>query len=292
MQHALSIGGRQLDLSTPVVMGIMNVTPDSFSDGSALGALHGASFKVDVEKALKLAQSMITEGASIIDVGGESTRPGATPVSEAEELDRVIPVIEAINNHFQTNISVDTSSPAVMREAVKAGAVMFNDVRALRRQGALEAASQFNAAICLMHTSAEPDAMQSRVNYADVVEEIYAFLKETVQNTINAGIAKERLVVDPGFGFGKTVEQNFKLLCNLATFKKLGLPILAGVSRKSMIGQVTNKPVEQRLAGSLAATCHAIRNGASIIRCHDVAATVDLIRINTAVEKAETKENA
>jgi len=275
--------GRQLDLSTPVVMGVINVTPDSFYDGSSLGSLAGSRFRVSVDQTLARVETMVADGAAIIDIGGESTRPGATPVSEQEELERVMPVIAAIRDKFDTPISIDTSSARVMSEACRAGADMINDIRALRREGAMDAAVASGAAVCLMHTRDEPGIMQQDIQYQDVVAEILTFLRQRVQDAVTAGIAREKLVIDPGFGFGKTVQHNYRLLRELRCFGELNLPILIGISRKSMIGTVVNRPADQRLAGSLAATGWALANGAKIIRTHDVAATVDVIKIHRAL---------
>jgi len=279
-----------LDLSTPIVMGVINVTPDSFSDGSNLGSISQGKFKISADKVLTQAIEMGQSGAQIIDVGGESTRPGADPVSVQEELDRVIPTIESIGDNVDISISVDTSSPEVMFEAWKAGAVMINDVRALSREGAMKAAAATTAVVCLMHTFDEPKSMQQAIHYNDVVDDILEFLKERVEETTRAGITKGRLIVDPGFGFGKTVRHNYRLLAELARFKEIGPPILVGISRKSMIGLVIEKPVIQRLAGSLAASAFALANGASILRTHDVAATMDVIKVHSAMVNARLSE--
>jgi len=271
-------------------MGVINVTPDSFADGSSLGSLSKGKFKLAEDKILDQADAMVSAGAQLLDIGGESTRPGADPVSTQEELDRVIPSIESIRNNTDVSLSVDTSTPQVMLEACKAGADMINDVRALRREGALAAAAATKAAVCLMHTLDEPKLMQQSIQYEDVVIDILEFLKVRVEETTRAGIAKDRLVVDPGFGFGKTVQQNFRLLGELGQFKELGLPILVGISRKSMIGTTVEKPVNQREAGSIAAAAFALVNGASIIRTHDVAATLDVVKIHCAIEKARLHE--
>jgi len=271
-------------------MGVINVTPDSFSDGSNLGSISQGKFKISADKVLTQAIEMGQSGAQIIDVGGESTRPGADPVSVQEELDRVIPTIESIGDNVDISISVDTSSPEVMFEAWKAGAVMINDVRALSREGAMKAAAATTAVVCLMHTFDEPKSMQQAIHYHDVVDDILEFLKERVEETTRAGIAKGRLIVDPGFGFGKTVRHNYRLLAELARFKEIGPPILVGISRKSMIGLVIEKPVIQRLAGSLAASAFALANGASILRTHDVAATMDVIKVHSAMVNARLSE--
>lgn len=279
--------GRQFDLSTPVVMGILNVTPDSFSDGANLGHTDNRqTFRVSINKALTMAREMSEKGARLLDIGGESTRPGARQVSEQEELDRVIPVIEAIGANLAVAISIDTSSPRVMLEAVRAGAVMINDVRALSRDGALQAVANTGAAVCLMHMRGEPESMQSAVHYENVVIEVLEFLRQRADAAVSAGIARERLVIDPGFGFGKTLQHNYELLAKLSVFRQLELPILVGLSRKSMIGQATGRPVDQRLAGSIAATSLALQGGARIIRTHDVAATVDAIGVHCAFAEA------
>ncbi|MBT8147420.1 MAG: dihydropteroate synthase [Gammaproteobacteria bacterium] len=268
-------------------MGVLNVTPDSFFDGATLGSEVNGQFRVAVDRALRRAEAMVNEGAAIIDVGGESTRPGASPVSIAEELERVMPVIEAISRNLDTVISIDTSSPEVMTAACRAGAGLINDVRALRRDGAMSAAANSEAAVCLMHTRAEPNVMQQDIHYEDVVEDILEFLMQRVEEAISAGISREKLLIDPGFGFGKTVQHNYRLLRDLNRFAKLQLPILVGLSRKSMIGNVVDRPLEERLAGTLAATTWALANGASIVRTHDVAPTVDIVKIHCAVTAAE-----
>ncbi len=284
---SLKVGDRVIDLSTPKVMGILNATPDSFSDGGNLRGNHElGAFHVSVNKALQQAIGMVREGAVILDVGGESTRPEAQVVSEQEELDRVIPVIEKIHTELDVVISVDTSTPVIMREAIAAGADFVNDVRALTRPGAFDAVCGKDVAVCLMHMRGEPKNMQIDVTYESVVDEVLAYLQERIQLCEQKGISRERLVVDPGFGFGKTVEHNYHLLRQLARFKVFGLPILAGISRKSMIGSVIGRPVGERVAGGVAATIHALNNGASIIRTHDVAATVDAIKVHCAIVRS------
>jgi len=283
-------GERQIDLSSPVCMGIINVTPDSFSDGSELRKLGVDSFQLDIDKALYRAEAMVADGATFIDVGGESTRPGAVAVAEQEELDRVIPIIEVIRTRLDVCISVDTSSPAVMVKAINSGAELVNDVRALSTPGALEAVSASKAAVCLMHMQGRPNTMQkdaSQTSYERVVEEVFEFLRARVEHCVDQGIQRSRLLIDPGFGFGKTVQHNYLLLKKLAYFSALEVPILIGVSRKSMIGEVTGRTVDQRLAGSVAATTFALASGAKIIRTHDVAATMDAIRVNCAYSSAE-----
>jgi len=288
--ESLIAGERQVDLSSPVCMGIINVTPDSFSDGSELQKLGVDSFQLDIDKALFRAEAMVADGATFIDVGGESTRPGAVAVTEQEELDRVIPIIEVIRARLDVCISVDTSSPAVMAKAINSGAELINDVRALSTPGALEAVSASKAAVCLMHMQGKPSTMQkdaSQTSYERVVEEVFEFLRVRVDHCVDQGIQRSRLLIDPGFGFGKTVQHNYLLLKKLAYFSVLEIPILIGVSRKSMIGEVTGRAVDQRLAGSVAATTFALASGAKIIRTHDVAATMDAIRVNCAYSSAE-----
>jgi len=258
-------------------MGILNVTPDSFSDG-------GVFFARDA--AVDRARQMCREGAAIIDVGGESTRPGARPVSLQEELDRVIPVIEALHAELPVIISIDTSKPEVMREAVRAGAGMINDVYALRREGAVAAAVDCNVPVCLMHLQGEPRTMQRQPSYDDVVDEVSAFLCRRIEVCLQAGICREQLLVDPGFGFGKTLQHNLQLLNRLSEIAALEFPVLVGISRKSMLSALLDeRPVEGRLYGSVAAATVAIWLGASIVRVHDVAPTVDALKIATAVKQ-------
>ncbi len=278
----LKVGDHVIDLSVPAVMGIVNATPDSFSDGGRLASGASAGFKVSVDKALALADRMLQQGAALLDVGGESTRPGAASLSAQEELDRVIPVIEAIRARLDIAISVDTSTPVVMVEAIAAGAGLVNDVRALRRPGALAAVAGLDVAICLMHMRGEPGTMQQDVQYEDVVAQVRAFLAERVDICIGHGIARSRLLVDPGFGFGKSVEQNYRLLRELSQFQGLGLPLLVGMSRKSMLGAVTGRPVDERIHAGVAASVLALQGGAAIIRTHDVAPVVDAIRVHRA----------
>lgn len=276
---ALNCAGKILDLTRVHIMGILNVTPDSFSDGGNFFAR---------EAALAHARQMVAEGASIIDVGGESTRPGAAPVPLAEELDRVIPIVETLCRELPVPVSVDTSRPEVMRAAVAAGAGLINDVRALQAEGALEAAAKLEVPVCLMHMQGEPATMQRDPRYEDVVREVKEFLDGRVQACAAAGIARERLLIDPGFGFGKRTRHNLLLLKHLSEFTDLGLPILVGMSRKGMIGRVLDDaPVGQRLCGSVAAATIAAWQGASIVRVHDVRATVDAIRMCDAVMNAE-----
>lgn len=285
--NSLKVGDSVIDLSIPVVMGILNVTPDSFSDGGRLRADAPFSrFAVSVDKALDQAARMLAEGAAILDIGGESTRPGAQPLSEQEELDRVLPVVEAIRGRLEIAVSVDTSTPGVMKAAIAAGAGLVNDVRALQRPGAVAAVAAGDSAICLMHMRGEPGTMQQEIHYEDVVEEVLAFLLQRIAVCEKAGIARSRLIVDPGFGFGKTVGHNWLLLQKLQCFQRLGLPILAGISRKSMLGAVTGRPVNERVHAGIAAAMQALRGGAAIIRTHDVAPTIDAIKIHCACEGA------
>lgn len=282
MSHTLTAGARQIDLSAPICMGILNTTPDSFSDGAQLARSGSACFEVDVDKALRSAEGMLADGASIIDVGGESTRPGAAKVSLQEEMDRVLPVVEAIRQRLDVCISVDSSSPELMRAAVSAGAELINDVRALSRDGALTSAADSGAAICLMHMRGQPGTMQDDISYDNVVDEVSAYLLQRVEACRLAGVGDDRLLLDPGFGFGKTVAHNYQLLRGLPQLAKHGLPILVGISRKSMLGAVTGREVDDRLAASVAAATLAMQGGAKIIRSHDVAATVDAIRVHCA----------
>ncbi len=238
---------------------------------------------MSVDRALQLAEDMLGQGASIIDIGGESTRPGALPVSEQEEMERVLPVVEAIATRLDVAISVDTSSVLVMREAIAAGAGLINDVRALGRAGAVEVVAPSSVAVCLMHMRGQPANMQEHAQYDGVVDEVLAFLAQRVAECEKAGIERGRMLVDPGFGFGKTLNHNYELLRHLERLQVLGLPVLVGLSRKSMIGGITGRGVEQRLAGGLAATVHALLKGAAIIRTHDVAETVDVIKVHCAV---------
>lgn len=285
----LQCGNRRLDLSTPRIMGVLNATPDSFSDGGALGAASagGASgFAVSVDKALRRAELMVADGAAIIDVGGESTRPGAASVSVQQELDRVVPVIEAITRQLDVIVSVDTSSPALIREAAVVGAGLVNDVRALRRDGALSAAAATSMGVCLMHMQGEPGTMQQAPVYDDLLAEVRVFLQQRVAACEAAGIARARICLDPGFGFGKTLTHNYTLLRELAQLLGDGLPLLAGLSRKSMIGAVVERQVADRLPGSLAAAVLAVMHGASIVRVHDVAATADALKVVQAAQNA------
>lgn len=276
----LDCGGRVLDLSQAHVMGILNITPDSFSDG---GLLHTAG-RPDRDKALSLAEKMLADGASIIDVGGESTRPGASKVTLQEELDRVLPIIEAISESLDVIISVDTSRPELMRAAASAGAGLLNDVRALSYEGAVEAARDSGLPVCLMHMQGQPDTMQAAPRYDNVVEEVRDWLQCRAQYCIEQGIPASQIILDPGFGFGKSAEHNLMLLNRLPQLLVSGFPVLVGLSRKSLIGKVLGREIGQRLAGSLALASIAALKGASIIRVHDVAETCDVIRLCEAVQ--------
>ncbi len=266
--------GKTLDLNQPRVMGILNVTPDSFSDGGDF---------VSVAAALRRAREMVDEGVDIIDVGGESTRPGAAPVGEDEELSRVIPVIEGLAGEIPVPLSVDTSKPRVMTEAVAAGAGLINDVWALRAPGALEVAVEARVPVCLMHMQGEPRSMQAAPRYSDVTREVRDFLRGRIKTCADAGIPAERLLVDPGLGFGKTLEHNIALLRNLGAISELGVPVLVGASRKSMLGALLDAPVDQRLYGGLAAAVLAVVQGARLIRTHDVKPTVDTLKVAGAI---------
>jgi dihydropteroate synthase len=275
----LRLGG--LKLECPAVMGILNVTPDSFSDGGRF---------TDVGVALRHAERMVAEGAAIVDVGGESTRPGASAVGEQEEIDRTVPVVEAIHDALGVPVSIDTSKPGVMQAAVAAGADMINDVRALRVHGALEAAAELQKPVCLMHMKGEPRTMQRDPRYGDVVTEVAEFLRDRVAECVEAGLGRELLVLDPGFGFGKTPADNIELLANLRQLLEVGLPLLIGVSRKSTLGAITGREVDQRLPASLAAAVLAMERGASILRVHDVTETVDALRLAAAVIESGRNE--
>ncbi len=258
-------------------MGVLNVTPDSFFDGGRYA---------DAPHAFAHARQMLEDGADIIDIGGESTRPGAMPTSDADELERVIPLLEALRRECDRRgvpISIDTRKPVVMRAAIAAGASMINDINALRAEGAIEAVARSDVAVCLMHMRGEPGTMQQRVSYNDVVVEITKFLDERAKACADEGIAHERIALDPGFGFGKTVEHNLLLLGRLREIVALNYPVLVGLSRKSTIGSLTGRKVEERGAGSLAAALAAVANGASIVRTHDVRETVDALKVWQAV---------
>ena len=277
----LECAGRRLDLSRPVVMGIINVTPDSFSDGATL--YRGSN--LDIERAMTRAREMVASGAAILDIGGESTRPGASPVSVNEEMDRVLPLVARIAAELETVISVDTSTPVLMREAANAGAGLLNDVRALTREGALEAAAAANLPICLMHMQGEPGNMQVAPHYDDVVEDVCEYLQSRIASCERQGIARNRLLLDPGFGFGKSVTHNLKLLRELPRLAAIGLPLVVSLSRKSLIGKLLGREVGQRLPASLALAVLAAERGAAVIRTHDVAATVDAVSMLMALEE-------
>ncbi|MNK65310.1 Dihydropteroate synthase [compost metagenome] len=272
MRHYLQFGrfGFNLQGTQALVMGILNITPDSFSDAGQYEHL---------EFAISRAEQMIVDGVDIIDIGGESSRPGAPPLPLQDELARVMPVLYALRDCGKP-LSVDTYKPEVMREAILAGADMINDINGFRAPGAIEAVRDSDCALCIMHMQSVPETMQDQPQYEDVVREVIAFLRERIDTMTAAGIARERLCVDPGFGFGKTVEQNYALLRATRQLRsELNLPVLAGLSRKSMIGAVTGRPVEQRLAGSVAGALAAVAQGAEIIRVHDVAETVDALKV-------------
>ena len=273
MVNTIACGARTLDLSCPRIMGVLNVTPDSFSDG---GQLYRDG-RVDTDALLKRAEQMLTEGADILDVGGESTRPGAAVVSEAEELDRVVTAVEALARHCDTIISVDTSTPSVMRESAKCGAGLLNDVRGFQRPQALEAAADSGLALCVMHMQGEPGTMQTAPSYKDVVRDIADFLNQRLAEVSGVGIDLDRVIIDPGFGFGKTAEQNFELLARLSELQDLRQPVLVGLSRKSMISSVLDRPPEERMIASVALALMAVERGARIVRVHDVAATFDAL---------------
>ncbi|MEM6161665.1 dihydropteroate synthase [Erwinia sp. P6884] len=269
-----------LDLSHPHVMGILNVTPDSFSDGGKHNEL---------VQALTHANEMINAGATIIDIGGESTRPGAAEVSAEQELERVIPVIEAIAQRFEVWVSVDTSKPEVIRESARAGAHIINDIRSLSEPGALEAAAETGLPVCLMHMQGAPQTMQQAPKYSNLLQEVNDYFIEQIARCERAGIKKAQLLLDPGFGFGKNLSHNYQLLAHLADFHHFGLPLLVGMSRKSMIGQLLNVGPSQRLTGSLACAVIAAMQGAHILRVHDVKETVEAMRVVEATLSAKEK---
>lgn len=271
----LYCGRFTLSLEHPLIMGIVNVTPDSFSDGGLLPTATAA-----VEHAMRL----VDEGADILDIGGESTRPGAQPVSAAEELERVIPVLEALRD-AGVPVSIDTQKPEVMVAAIRAGASMINDVNALQAEGALDAVATTSVALCLMHKQGEPQTMQQQPSYRDVVAEVQEFLAARVAAALAAGVARERLLIDPGFGFGKSLEHNLTLLRQLDRLEALGVPLLAGLSRKTMLGTITGNAVGERVHASVAAAVLAVMKGARILRVHDVRATRDALKVIRAVER-------
>lgn len=269
---------RVLDLRSPKIMGILNFTPDSFSDS-------GKFFSLD--KALFQVEKMLSDGADIIDIGGESTRPNAPIIALEEELERVIPLVDAVRQRFDCLISVDTSKPEVMTESANVGADIINDIRALQAPSALETAATLGLPVCLMHMQGTPQTMQQCPNYDDVVEEVSHFLNQRIFACLTAGIPQSHLILDLGFGFGKTVQHNYQLLKHLHLFTQAGFPVLAGLSRKSMLGAVLDKPVEQRLIGSVAGALLAVQNGAKIVRVHDVAETADALKIWQAMTEAD-----
>lgn len=273
----MKFAARELDMSVCHVMGVLNVTPDSFSDG-------GKFNRPDL--ALERARQMVADGAAFIDIGGESTRPGATPVSAQEELDRVCPVVEAVVRELDAVVSVDTSAPEVMAEVARLGAGLINDVRALQRDGAPQAAAQAGIPVCIMHIQGEPDTMQDRPEYRNVRREVSAFLAGRIRVAEQAGVLPENILLDPGFGFGKSLEHNLQLLASLEQMHILGHPLLVGMSRKSMLGHITGREVNERLPASLAAATIAAMKGASIIRVHDVRETVDAVRVVSAMKEA------
>jgi dihydropteroate synthase len=260
----------------PLVMGVVNITPDSFSDGGRF---------VRLDDVIAVAWAMVREGADILDIGGESTRPGSRAISVSEEMDRVLPVVEALRCRFDVPLSIDTGKAPVMRAAVAAGASMINDVYALRQPGALEAACDLGVPVCLVHMRGEPATMQDAPQYTDVLADVCDFLRERMEASEQAGIARRQLILDPGIGFGKQLAHNLTLLRNLPRITALGGPVLIGVSRKSMIGAVTGRPVGERLHGSVALAVYAFLKGAAILRVHDVGPTVDALRMIAAVEK-------
>ncbi len=273
----MKFAGRELDMAKCHVMGVLNVTPDSFSDGGRF---------TSVDAALLRARKMVAQGAAFIDVGGESTRPGADPVSVQEELDRVCPVVEAIARELDVVISVDSSTPEVFREAARLGAGLLNDVRALQRDGAVEAALETGLPVCLMHMQGQPEDMQARPSYQSVLREVSGFLMDRVRVAEQAGIPSDRILLDPGFGFGKTLAHNLKLLAALERLQVLGYPLLVGMSRKSMLGHITGREVSERLPASLAVATISALKGASVIRVHDVGETVDAVKVVAAMEEA------
>lgn len=274
--YSLVCGDKTLDLSSPQVMGIINLTPDSFSDGGQFNSINNALAQVE---------QMIIDGATIIDIGGESTRPGASEVSIAEEIARVIPVLKAIKSEFDIIVSVDTSKPEVMSLAAEHGAGIINDVRALQLDGALEVVANCDLPVCLMHMQGQPDSMQNNPSYDNIFADMMTFFNQRIEACEQAGIERRRLILDPGFGFGKTLQQNYQLLANFGYFNQLKLPLLAGLSRKSMIGNLLNATPDKRLAGSIAGAMIAVMNGARIVRVHDVKETVDALSVLAASNK-------
>jgi len=276
MTISFNIGTHQFQ--RPVVMGILNLTPDSFSDGGSY---------LSPQQALLRVEQMLEQGADIIDVGGESTRPGAAAVSVEEELARTVDVVAEIKQRFSCLVSIDTSKPEVMQQTVAAGADIINDVCALERPGALQVAAECGVPVCIMHMQGEPRSMQSNPHYEDVLSEVMTYLKQRVESCVAAGIQRENIIVDPGFGFGKTLDHNFKLLAHLSEFNQLGLPILAGMSRKSMFGKLLDKKPTELEAASIAGALIAVQQGAHIFRVHDVAATADALRVYSKVQMSK-----
>ncbi len=272
----LQCGQRSLSLETPKIMGVLNVTPDSFSDGGQLLSSSGLLLQ---DRLLERAAQMVKAGAAILDIGGESTRPGAAPVSLQQELDRVMDAVRVIAPRLDVILSVDTSTPEVMREAAQAGAGLLNDVRAFLREGAMDAALASRLPVCLMHMSDEPDRMQQQTDYGDVVTDVKTFLERRIAACLETGISKDQVMIDPGFGFGKTVAQNYEMLRRLEEFASFELPILVGVSRKSMIGAITGRPASERVVPSAVLAVMAAARGASVIRVHDVAETADALAV-------------
>lgn len=273
----------QISPNRPLVMAVLNITPDSFSDG---GNLFDQG-QPQLDLILARAESLLESGADILDVGGESTRPGAVVPEVQEELDRVAPVVEALWQHFGCDISVDTSRAVIMRQALQSGAKLINDVRALTEPESLSVVAETGAEVCLMHMQGSPDSMQHNPQYIDPVAEVTQFLQARIEDCLAEGIDKEKICIDPGFGFGKNHQHNMQLMLNLENFKELGLPLLVGVSRKGMIGELTGKPIESRLAGSLAMAQIALEGGANILRVHDVAESCDMIRIWAAFKQLQ-----
>mgnify|MGYP001943368532 CR=1 FL=1 len=271
----LQCAQRSLDLHKPQLMGILNTTPDSFSDGGLF---------TQIDAALAQVEQMINDGAAIIDIGGESTRPGAADVSEKDELQRTIPLLKAIKSRFDVLVSIDTSKAAVMAQSLEHNVDIINDVRALQNTGCLSIAAQSDIPICLMHMQGLPRTMQSAPEYNNVIDDISLFFEQRIAQCVDSGISRERIILDPGFGFGKTLEQNYHLLANLSAFSAFNLPVLSGTSRKSMIGNLLHCPPQQRLAGSLATALLAAQQGAHIIRVHDVKETVDTLAVLTATQ--------
>ena len=276
MDAYLHCGKFRLSLARPLIMGVINLTPDSFSDGGRFAA---------VDQAIAQAQALIAQGADLLDIGGESTRPGASPVTLAEERRRVLPVLERLVS-CGVPVSVDTQKPELMCEAIAAGAAMVNDINALGTPGAIEAVAATSVAVCLMHKQGNPQTMQAEPRYDDVVRQVVDFLRERIAAAGRAGIAESRIVIDPGFGFGKTYEHNLELLRALDRFAKLGVALLAGLSRKSMLGRITGREVGERVFASIAAAMIAVEKGARIVRVHDVAATRDALAVWSAVKSA------